>query len=269
MRVRPLALRTPAVLAFAPMRHRTPAPLVLVLVLALAGCAWTQYRGNAQRSGVNPYAPGVAIANLSRLIPAWTSADHGAMRDEVVTRDGRAVFAGNTALWALNLNTGSDLWHVDRTNGHQTNGIAAPTTWRQNGASVVGMSQFWGDSIPGTIYFQNIAQLDVLDLATGAKISTEPRGALSPPLDAGTWVYLPQDHLVLKPPSLGGAQIAINVVARALDGSGETFTVPLSDQIKVVSSVAASNDVLYIVGESSVWSIQTKVRGFRHPASVH
>ncbi len=27
------------------------------------------------------------------------------------------------------------------------------------------------------------------------------------------------------------------------------------------------HDVLYIVGESSVWSVQTKVRGFRHPAS--
>ena len=27
--------------------------------------------------------------------------------------------------------------------------------------------------------------------------------------------------------------------------------------------------VLYMVGESSVWSIQTKVRGFRHPASVN
>lgn len=31
----------------------------------------------------------------------------------------------------------------------------------------------------------------------------------------------------------------------------------------------AGNDVLYIVGESSVWSIQTKVRGFRHPANLN
>jgi gluconolactonase len=29
------------------------------------------------------------------------------------------------------------------------------------------------------------------------------------------------------------------------------------------------NDVLYIVGESSVWSIRTKVRGFRHPAVIN
>jgi gluconolactonase len=28
------------------------------------------------------------------------------------------------------------------------------------------------------------------------------------------------------------------------------------------------NDTLYIVGESSVWSIRTKVRGFRHPAAA-
>lgn len=30
-----------------------------------------------------------------------------------------------------------------------------------------------------------------------------------------------------------------------------------------------SHDVLYMVGESSVWSIQTKVRGFRHPANMN
>jgi len=31
----------------------------------------------------------------------------------------------------------------------------------------------------------------------------------------------------------------------------------------------ANNDVLYMVGESSAWSIQTKVRGFRHPAGMN
>jgi gluconolactonase len=30
-----------------------------------------------------------------------------------------------------------------------------------------------------------------------------------------------------------------------------------------------SNDVLYMVGESSVWSIQTKVHGFRHPSGMN
>ena len=30
-----------------------------------------------------------------------------------------------------------------------------------------------------------------------------------------------------------------------------------------------NNDVLYMVGESSVWSIQTKVRGFRHPSGMN
>lgn len=30
-----------------------------------------------------------------------------------------------------------------------------------------------------------------------------------------------------------------------------------------------SNDVLYMVGESSAWSIQTKVRGFRHPSGMN
>lgn len=31
----------------------------------------------------------------------------------------------------------------------------------------------------------------------------------------------------------------------------------------------ANNDVLYMVGESSVWAIQTKVRGFRHPEGMN
>jgi gluconolactonase len=31
----------------------------------------------------------------------------------------------------------------------------------------------------------------------------------------------------------------------------------------------ANNNVLYMVGESSVWSIQTKVRGFRHPSEMN
>ena len=29
------------------------------------------------------------------------------------------------------------------------------------------------------------------------------------------------------------------------------------------------NSVLYIVGESSVWSIQTRVHGFRHPSGMN
>ena len=31
----------------------------------------------------------------------------------------------------------------------------------------------------------------------------------------------------------------------------------------------ANNDVLYIVGESSAWAIQTRVRGFRHPGGMN
>jgi gluconolactonase len=30
-----------------------------------------------------------------------------------------------------------------------------------------------------------------------------------------------------------------------------------------------NNDILYMVGESSAWSIQTKVHGFRHPAGMN
>jgi sugar lactone lactonase YvrE len=31
----------------------------------------------------------------------------------------------------------------------------------------------------------------------------------------------------------------------------------------------ANNDVLYMVGESSAWAVQTKVRGFRYPEGMN
>jgi gluconolactonase len=46
-----------------------------------------------------------------------------------------------------------------------------------------------------------------------------------------------------------------------------TFGPALSDRRE--SKGGPANDVLYMVGESSVWSIQTRVRGFRHPEGMN
>lgn len=91
----------------------------ITIVLVLSACSWTQFRGNARRSGVNPYAPGVTAATLNSLTPAWTSANHGAQLDDVITRDGLAVFGGTTALWAVDLGTGGDAWHADHARPHK------------------------------------------------------------------------------------------------------------------------------------------------------
>ena len=228
------------------MRTLRPAALVIALVTALSACSWTQVRGNGQRSGVNPVAPGVTLAAVGDLAPAWTSTDHGALPHEVTIRDGRAVFAGAAALWAIDTATGTDLWHVDRPNGHQSNELIPATTWRSNNTSVVGMNQFWTDSISGTPYFQWLSRLDVLDLATGATVSTRASAAATPPLDVGGWLYLPVDLIIARPRAAGESVIDIHLDAQALDGSGASFTVPLSSPVEPISSLAADRDTLYL-----------------------
>ena len=37
----------------------------------------------------------------------------------------------------------------------------------------------------------------------------------------------------------------------------------------LLAPARTNNDVLDMVGESSVWSIQTKVHGFRHPSGMN
>jgi gluconolactonase len=46
-------------------------------------------------------------------------------------------------------------------------------------------------------------------------------------------------------------------------------TIRVPQQPVSVTFGGRDNGVLYIVGGSSVWSIQTKVHGFRHPSGVN
>ncbi len=219
---------------------------VVVATVALGGCAWTQIRGNPQRSGVNYVAPGVTTATLSALQPAWTSPDRGATAQEVTAADGRAFIAGGTALWAVDLATGADLWHVERTNGHQTNQLLPPTVWSDHGTPIVGMNQFWSDSISGTPYFQWLARIDQLDPATGDLLGTRTTAAQTPPLDAGDWIYFPVNHIVAQPASFGPSVIDLHLDGRALDGSGASFTIPFNSPINPISSLAVNNGTLYL-----------------------
>ncbi len=227
------------------MRSRTLL-MVTVAALALGGCAWGQMRGNAQRSGVNYFAPGITVGSIGELAPAWTTPDRGATANEVTTKDGRVFFAGSSALWAVDLATGNDLWHVDRTNGHQTNDLISTTAWTDNGVPVVGMNQFWSDSISGTPYFQWLARIDLLDPATGSVLGTRTTAAQTPPLDAGDWIYFPINHLVAQPASLGGSILDLHLDARALDGSGAAFNIPLNSPLDPISSLAVNNANLYL-----------------------
>ncbi|MBK5287058.1 MAG: hypothetical protein JJE46_01195 [Acidimicrobiia bacterium] len=149
-------------------------------------------------------------------------------------------------MWAVDLATGADRWHVDRTNDHQTNQLIPTTVWTDNGTPVVGMNQFWTDSISGLPYFQWLARIDLLDPATGAKLGTRTTAAQTPPLDAGDWIYYPVNHLVAQPASLGGSILDLHLDAHALDGSGASFTIPLSSPIDPISSLAVNHGDLFV-----------------------
>lgn len=85
---RPLVgLRTRA-LASDPVRRVLG--LIVVAVVA-ASCSWTVPGGNPQRTGTNSFAPGVMRATLDALTTAWTSADHGALFEQVIVRGDHAV----------------------------------------------------------------------------------------------------------------------------------------------------------------------------------
>ena len=230
---------------------RSARKLAIALAVVLSACSWTQYRGNGQRTGGNPFAPGVDSTTLHALTPTWTSIDHGAVGDEVVVRDGRVLFNGDTALWALDLGTGDDLWHVDRTLTHQTHGILPATTWTENSTTVVGMTQTWSDSVPGTSYFQLLAQTQTVDLATGAVLGSEGVGGGTPPLEAGGWVYEPNTQIIAFP---RGGSVVVDVHARALDGGG-AFTVPLAANVQIPSSLAVAGDRLYVRTRFGVISV--------------
>jgi len=52
------------------------------------------------------------------------------------------------------------------------------------------------------------------------------------------------------------------------DGT-QAGTIPLPQPPVSVTFGGPGNDVLYIVGGPAAWSVQTKVRGFRHPGEMN
>ncbi len=218
----------------------------VVAALLVVGCSWPQYRGGPNRSGANPFAPGVTLASLAALSPAWTSGDHGILGDDVIVEHGRVVAPGSSALWALDAGTGADAWHMDRTFGHQTNDITAATTWSEGGGERVAVTQYYSDAISGTSYFQDIATTAELDLATGAVLRSTDRGTTQPPVASPDWVYFPQSHVIFVPIGLGRSELDMKLVARASDDSGSSFTVPLASPDSFPTGTAVDRDHLFV-----------------------
>ena len=168
--------------------------LFITSMIALSACSWTQYRGDARHSGVNPYAPGIDTNTVTTLVPAWTSLPHG-LGWEVTTRDGRAFAPGNTALLALDLETGQDLWHVDRSGTHASNEIHAATTVAAGSGSAVAFSEFGIDFDPNNPLFGSAdGHVKYLDPAAGTVQRFSTDASFATPVESGGWLYEPQSR---------------------------------------------------------------------------
>ncbi len=170
------------------MRTRIVTLVPAVAVLALAGCSWTQYRGDSRHSGVNPLAPGVDTTTLASLVPAWTSLPLGLTGAEVTVRDGRGFAPAGTALRAIDLVDGHELWHVDHATTHTANILNPASTFTTGSGSAVAMSEFFLDfNLQSPQFGSASGQVRYLDPATGQLLSTSPDASYATPIEANGW----------------------------------------------------------------------------------
>jgi gluconolactonase len=126
-------------------------------------------------------------------------------------------------------------------------------TWQQPGENFV-----WAYDVAADGSLSNKRQFAMLNLTPAVLEAAKPADRVDSGAD-GTAVDTDGRYYVA---TRSGVQIFLP------DGtSAGTIWVP---QYPVsLTFGGANNDVLYIVGESSAWAIQTKVRGFRHPEGMN
>jgi gluconolactonase len=126
-------------------------------------------------------------------------------------------------------------------------------TWLQPGENFV-----WAYDVAADGSLSNKRQFAMLSLTPDVLEASEPPDRFDSGAD-GTAVDTDGRYYVA---TRTGVQIFLP------DGTA-AGTIPVPQYPVSVTFGGPNNDVLYMVGESSVWSIPTKVRGFRHPSAMN
>lgn len=126
-------------------------------------------------------------------------------------------------------------------------------TWKQPGGNFI-----WAYDVAGDGSLSNKRRFATVDLKAEVREASNPADRYASGAD-GSAVDMDGRYYVA---TSTGVQIFLP------DGSA-AGTIHLPQPPVSVTFGGRDNNILYIVGESSVWSIHTKVRGFRHPSAMN
>jgi gluconolactonase len=126
-------------------------------------------------------------------------------------------------------------------------------TWQQPGGNFV-----WAYDVAGDGSLSNKRRFATVDLKPEVREAANPADRYDSGADGSTVDTEGRYYVATRT----GVQIFLP------DGRA-AGTIHLPQYPVSITFGGRDNDVLYIVGESSVWSIQTKVHGFRHPSGMN